>query len=192
MACLLFCRCAFFENNNCIHFTVCASLSDLDYLRKVETEPTKVLMLDSNHQVRADGLLMSVLMKVQGQVCNLSWYLYSTIQPKARLAALLSCCMYSAFILWGPLSNLVNWHCGHCSGTVAWSLNMCRHCSLPSFSPDHSSYYNSLCVVIVAWSCNCEGLMLIFFFNYSCDHVTIKVGVANTHLEIVGIMPAHL
>lgn len=87
MACLLFCRCAFFENNNCIHFTVCASLSDLDYLRKVETEPTKVLMLDSNHQVRADGLLMSVLMKVQGQVCNLSWYLlYTTIQPRARLS----------------------------------------------------------------------------------------------------------
>ena len=129
---LLFCRCAFFENNNCIQFTVCASLSDLDYLRKVETEPTKILMLDSYHQVRAADL-MSVLMKVQDQVCNLSWYLlYSTIQPRARLGALtnslVSYCMYSAFILWGPLSNLVNWHCGHCSGTVAWSLNMCRHC----------------------------------------------------------------
>ena len=64
MTFVLLCRCAFFEKNSCIQFTVCASLSDLDYLRKVETEPTKVLMLDSNHQVRT-GLLMSVLVKVR-------------------------------------------------------------------------------------------------------------------------------
>jgi len=30
---------------------VCASLSDLDHLRKVQTEPTKVMMLDASHDV---------------------------------------------------------------------------------------------------------------------------------------------
>lgn len=30
---------------------MCASLHDLDYLRKEETEPTKVLMLDSDHKI---------------------------------------------------------------------------------------------------------------------------------------------
>ena len=51
----------------------------MDYLRKVETEPTKVLMLDSNHQVRA-GLLMTVLMKYNDK--------YKTcLPPRAGLAA---------------------------------------------------------------------------------------------------------
>jgi len=44
-------RCTFFEKCSCMQFTVCASLSDLDYLRKVETEPTKVVILDSDRQV---------------------------------------------------------------------------------------------------------------------------------------------
>ena len=35
-----------------MQFSVCASLSDLDHLRKTETEPKKVLMLDSEHKVR--------------------------------------------------------------------------------------------------------------------------------------------
>ena len=35
-----------------MQFSVCASLSDFDHLRKTETEPKKVLMLDSEHQVR--------------------------------------------------------------------------------------------------------------------------------------------
>ena len=30
---------------------MCASLHDKDFLRKVETEPTKIMMLDSEHQV---------------------------------------------------------------------------------------------------------------------------------------------
>ena len=38
-----------------MQFTVCASLSDMDYLRKVETEPTKVVLLDSDHQVKEMG-----------------------------------------------------------------------------------------------------------------------------------------
>ena len=44
-------RCGFFEKTSCIQFSVCASLHDLDYLRRVETEPTKVLMLDSDHKI---------------------------------------------------------------------------------------------------------------------------------------------
>lgn len=36
---------------SCVQFEVCASLSDRDYLRKVETEPTKLLMLDSDHKL---------------------------------------------------------------------------------------------------------------------------------------------
>ena len=44
-------RCGFFEKTSCIQFSVCASLHDLDYLRKVETEPTKVLMLDSDRKI---------------------------------------------------------------------------------------------------------------------------------------------
>ena len=35
-----------------MQFSVCASLSDLDHLRKTETEPKKVLMLDCEHKVR--------------------------------------------------------------------------------------------------------------------------------------------
>jgi hypothetical protein len=35
----------------CLQFEVCASLSDRDYLRKVETEPTKLLVLDSEHRL---------------------------------------------------------------------------------------------------------------------------------------------
>lgn len=34
-----------------LQFEVCASLSDRDYLRKVETEPTKLLVLDSEHKL---------------------------------------------------------------------------------------------------------------------------------------------
>ena len=30
---------------------MCASLHDMDYLRNVETEPTKLLMLDSDHKI---------------------------------------------------------------------------------------------------------------------------------------------
>jgi len=41
-----------------MQFTVCASLSDLDYLRKVETEPTKVVILDSDRQVKENGCLV--------------------------------------------------------------------------------------------------------------------------------------
>ncbi len=36
---------------SCVQFEVCASLSDRDYLRKVETEPTKLLVLDSEHKL---------------------------------------------------------------------------------------------------------------------------------------------
>lgn len=36
---------------SCLQFEVCASLSDRDYLRKVETEPTKLLVLDSEHKL---------------------------------------------------------------------------------------------------------------------------------------------
>lgn len=45
------CRCGFFEKTNCVQFSVCASLHDMDYLRKVDTEPTKLLMLDSDHKL---------------------------------------------------------------------------------------------------------------------------------------------
>ena len=45
------CRCGFFEKTSCVQFSVCASLHDMDYLRKVETEPTKLLMLDSDHKI---------------------------------------------------------------------------------------------------------------------------------------------
>lgn len=39
------------EKVKCVQFEVCASLSDRDYLRKVETEPTKLLILDSDHKL---------------------------------------------------------------------------------------------------------------------------------------------
>ena len=44
-------RCGFFEKTLCVQFSVCASLHDMDYLRKVETEPTKLLMLGSDGQL---------------------------------------------------------------------------------------------------------------------------------------------
>ena len=31
---------------------MCASLSDMDHLRKISTEPKRVLLLDSEHKVR--------------------------------------------------------------------------------------------------------------------------------------------
>ena len=40
-------RLGFLDKVSCAQFEVCASLSDRDYLRKVETEPTKVVLLDS-------------------------------------------------------------------------------------------------------------------------------------------------
>ena len=45
------CRFGFLEKVACEQFEVCASLSDRDHLRKVETEPTKVLLLDSEHKL---------------------------------------------------------------------------------------------------------------------------------------------
>lgn len=44
-------RFGFLDKTNCCQFEVCASLSDRDYLRKVETEPTKLLVLDSEHKL---------------------------------------------------------------------------------------------------------------------------------------------
>ena len=44
-------RLGFLDKVNCLQFEVCASLSDRDYLRKVETEPTKLLVLDSEHKL---------------------------------------------------------------------------------------------------------------------------------------------
>ena len=44
-------RLGFLDKLSCLQFEVCASLSDRDYLRKVETEPTKVVVLDSEHKL---------------------------------------------------------------------------------------------------------------------------------------------
>lgn len=44
-------RLGFLEKASCLRFEVCASLSDRDYLRKVETEPTKLVVLDSEHRL---------------------------------------------------------------------------------------------------------------------------------------------
>ncbi len=45
------CRCGFLESRPCRQFSVCASLNDLDHIRKVETEAPKVLLLDSSHDL---------------------------------------------------------------------------------------------------------------------------------------------
>lgn len=47
----MYTRFNFLGKISCVQFEVCASLSDKDYLRKVETEPTKVLVLDSEHKL---------------------------------------------------------------------------------------------------------------------------------------------
>ncbi|XP_064404443.1 inhibitor of Bruton tyrosine kinase-like isoform X2 [Halichondria panicea] len=44
-------RCGFLESRPCRQFSVCASLNDLDHIRKVETEAPKVLLLDSSHDL---------------------------------------------------------------------------------------------------------------------------------------------
>lgn len=50
LECYVF-RFGFLDKASCLQFEVCASLSDRDYLRKVETEPTKLLVLDSEHRL---------------------------------------------------------------------------------------------------------------------------------------------
>lgn len=48
---MILCSLGFLDKVSCVQFEVCASLSDRDYLRKVETEPTKCLVLDSEHKL---------------------------------------------------------------------------------------------------------------------------------------------
>ena len=48
---MTFSRFGFLDKTSCLQFEVCASLSDRDYLRKVETEPTKLLVLDSENRL---------------------------------------------------------------------------------------------------------------------------------------------
>ena len=44
-------RCGFLEKLECRVFQVCASLTDRAHLRGTSPEPTKVLLLDSEHKV---------------------------------------------------------------------------------------------------------------------------------------------
>ena len=63
-------RCGFFEKASCVQFSVCASLSDLDHLRKTETEPIKVVLLDSNHQVIHLTLAIVAVVTVLAGECH--------------------------------------------------------------------------------------------------------------------------
>ncbi len=45
------CRCGPLDNVPCRQFSVCASLSDMDHLRKIETEPPKLLFLTDSYNL---------------------------------------------------------------------------------------------------------------------------------------------
>lgn len=101
-------RLGFLEKASCLQFSVCASLSDLDHLRKVESEPAKVLVLDSNHNlwywepVKKGSVPNHIpgLARHKGDITPPSLMHTCLIYIDICWDTVTVCVLYSRFILW--------------------------------------------------------------------------------------------